>query len=30
MEGDTHAKVNNDNVTVRVLGAVEDVLWSVE
>jgi len=27
--GDSHAKVNNDNITIRVLGVVEDVFGSM-
>ena len=30
MDADAHAKVSDDNVTVGVLGAVENVLESVE
>ena len=29
MDGDSHAKIDDDNVTVEVLGAVEDVFGSV-
>jgi len=30
MDGDLHAKVNDDDATVRVIGIVEDVLGSVK